>query len=100
MQQADIRYTCDTLYYDTNRSPYAYVHTWVAIKAFKRRLVHSITVAIATSYVLLLKDFIVNVLKSKADLKVKFKSISILRIYIRMYSSVISPSHVTLYKQK
>ena len=29
-----MRYTCDTLYYDTNRSPYTYVHTEVVAHTY------------------------------------------------------------------
>ena len=51
-------------------------------------LVHSVAVAIAAqnNFVLLLKSFIVNVLKCKACLKLKLKC-----VYITMHSLVMSP---------
>ena len=61
-------------------------------KAFKRRLVHSVVVAIAAlnNFVLLFKSFIANVLKCKVRLEVKFKCLSITMHFLVMSLSLFS----------
>ena len=57
-------------------------------KRFKKKLVHSIVVAIVAqnNFVIMLNSFITNVLKCKACLKAKFKCAS-----VTMHSLVMSP---------